>query len=477
MSNILQVTTPVNDSGRNVINTNDGKGMSQSPQIQNPVDPTRVVRADGQEGGRTGDAMGEGTFAVVDYESNYGAFIKRLGESSELPKMLEQLFQPEEASVLFADQETAAPLLEQLFSSIQVNTPEELLSFFKSQEEQQAKFSGFFFEGLRKLLKSNRSDNAKETVLSFLRSYNSLSSGSHTLTQMKGLTEDIGRLMLKQFRGEYQDILDDMDWEAPEGQTKENAAVLNQRLIPFLASYISKTHDYGPVRNAVMLLIFHAVKYEEGDQDRVLQFFDKMSRLRGFEQAFDLEKEGVRQELDSMLSALGRQTAGDNFADAFSKLVAKGANGEAGLENIQQFYNIMNGMLVNESVYLPLIHLLMPFRYQDQQVMSEIWVDPDAGGEDEEGRKTKMFLKFDIRSLGRFDLILTLANRQVGMQLYVPPALKENSDRIGKDVTGIVKKTGLSVGSLLVREKKGEIRVMDVFPEIREKERTINVRI
>lgn len=476
MSNILQVTSPVNDSGRNVINPGDAKSLSESQQIQNPVDPARVVRADGQEGGKAGDAMGEGTYVVVDYESNYGAFIKRLGESSELPRMLEQLFQAEEASVFFADPE-AAPLLEQLFSAIQMNSPEELLSFFKAQGEQQAKFSGPFFDGIRKLLKENRGDSAREAVLSFLRSYNSLSSGSHTLKQMKGLTEDIGRLMLKHFKGEYQDILEDMDWEAPGGETKANAAVLNQRLIPFLASYISKTHDYGPVRNAVMLLIFHAVKYEEGDLDRVLQFFDKMTRVRGFEQAFGLEKEGVREELDSMLSALGKQTARDDFADAFSRLVAKGANGEAGLENIQQFYNIMNGMLVNESVYLPLIHLLLPFRYQDQQVMSEMWVDPDAGGEQEEGRRTKMFLKFDIRNLGRFDLILTLANRQVGMQLYVPSALKESSERIGKDVTGILKKSGLNVGALLVREKKGEIRVTDVFPEIREKERTINVRI
>ncbi|MCI8513224.1 MAG: hypothetical protein HFI93_01120 [Lachnospiraceae bacterium] len=477
MSNILQVTNPVNDSGRNVINTNDSRSLSESQQVQNPVDPTRVVRADGPEGGRTGDAMGEGTYAVVDYESNYGAFIKRMGESLELPKMLEQLFQAEEAAVLFADQETAAPLLQQLFSSIQMNSPEELLAFFKAQEELQAKFSGPFFDGIRKLLNGNRSDSAKEAVLSFLRSYNSFSSAPHTLKQMKGLTEDISRLMLKHFRGEYQDILDDMDWEAPGGETKANAAVLNQRLIPFLASYISKTHDYGPVRNAVMLLVFHAVKYEEGDADRLFQFFDRMSRVRGFEQAFDLDKEGIREELDHMLSALGKQGVRDAFADAFSRLVAKGANGEAGLENIQQFYNIMNGMLVNESVYLPLIHLLLPFRYQDQQVMSEIWVDPDSGKDNEEGRRTKMLLKFDIRNLGRFDLVLMLANRQVGMQLYVPPALKEKSDRIGRDVTGIFKKSGLTVGSLLVREKKGELKVTDVFPEIREKERTINVRI
>ncbi|MCI8402906.1 MAG: hypothetical protein HFI38_12595 [Lachnospiraceae bacterium] len=474
MSNILQVTNPVNDN-RNMINTRDQKSLAESQELQNPVDPTRVVRADGREGGRTGDAMGQGALAVVDYESNYGAFIKRMGESQELPRLLEQLFLAEDAAVLFQDQEAAAPLLEQLFSSIQMNSAEELLSFFKAQEELQAKFSGPFFDNIRRLLTGNKSDGAKEAVLSFLRSYNSYSSGTHTLKQMKALTDDIGRLMLRQFKGEYQDILEEMDWDAAQGKTSENASVLNQKLIPFLASYISRTHDYGSVRNAVMLFIFHAVKYEEGGEDRLMQLFDRLTHVRGFEQVFD--KENAGEEFGELLSALGRQESADGFADAFSRLVAKGANGEAGLENIQQFYNIMNGMLVNESVYLPLVHLLLPFRFQEEQVMSEMWVDPDSGREDEEGRRVKMLLKFDIRSVGRFDLILLLENRQVGMQLYVPPVLKERSETISRDVAGIFRKSGLTLGQILVREKKGELKVTDVFPEIRDKERTINVRV
>ena len=472
MANILQVTNPVNDNGRGTINTQT-RNLSENQQVHNPVDPTRVVRADGQTGNRAGDAMSEAANAIVDYESNYGAFIKRLGEGQELPRLLEQFFQAENASVLFSGEEAAGPLLEQLFSSMQMNSPEELLAFLQTQMAQQAKFSGTFFDGLRKLLSENRSESAKEAVLSFLRSYNSMSSGEHTLKQMKSLAYDIGRLMLRQFKGEYQDILDDMDWDAPGGQTRDNSAVLNQRLIPFLAGYISKTHDYGPVRSAVMLFIFHSVQYEEGGQDRLAQLFDRLMRIRGFDQIFD--KEEAYGELAKLMS--GAEKPEDGFADAFSGLIGKGADGAAGLENIQQFYNIMNGMLVNESVYLPLLHLLLPFRFEEEQVMSEMWVDPDAGDEEGEGRRIKMLLKFDIRNLGRFDLALMLENRQVGMQLYVPPALTERSERISRDVANIFKKSGLKVDQLLVREKKGDLKVMDVFPEIREKERTINVRV
>ena len=116
MANILQVTNPVNDSGRNTINTQT-RNPSENAHVQNPVDPTRVVRADGQTGNRAGDAMSEAANAILDYESNYGAFIKRLGEGGELPKLLEQFFQAENASVLFAGEEAAGlslPILRSL---------------------------------------------------------------------------------------------------------------------------------------------------------------------------------------------------------------------------------------------------------------------------------------------------------------------------------------------------------------------------
>ncbi len=63
------------------------------------------------------------------------------------------------------------------------------------------------------------------------------------------------------------------------------------------------------------------------------------------------------------------------------------------------------------------------------------------------------------------------------MQLGVPPALAGQSGVIEEQVAGIMKKNGLGLGRMLVREKTGSLWIEDVFPEIREKERTINVRI
>ncbi len=268
-----------------------------------------------------------------------------------------------------------------------------------------------------------------------------------------------------------------MNWDAQNGDTEGNAGILNQRLIPFLSSYISRTHDYGAVREATMLLIFHAVRYENGDKGRLFGLFDNMLGNRDFGRLFKGDAEADMEQL-LMNGARESHPPLSEFADNLATLLLKGANGHGGLENVQQFYNIMNGMLINESVYMPLLHFILPFQYEGNNVMSEMWVDPDARKDNEdEGRKIKLFLKFDIQNVGKFELVMTLQNRQSRVQLFVPPQLAKQEKQIQAGVADILKRNGIRFSQLLVRERVRDRRVDEVFPEIREKERTINVRI
>lgn len=297
------------------------------------------------------------------------------------------------------------------------------------------------------------------------------------MQQMRSLTEDIEQLLLRAYREEFRGLADSMNWDAQNGDTEGNAGILNQRLIPFLSSYISRTHDYGAVREATMLLIFHAVRYENGDKGRLFGLFDNMLGNRDFGRLFKGDAEADMEQL-LMNGARESHPPLSEFADNLATLLLKGANGHGGLENVQQFYNIMNGMLINESVYMPLLHFILPFQYEENNVMSEMWVDPDARKDNEdEGRKIKLFLKFDIQNVGKFELVMTLQNRQSRVQLFVPPQLAKQEKQIQAGVADILKRNGIRFSQLLVRERVRDRRVDEVFPEIREKERTINVRI
>ncbi len=476
MANILQVTQPTlpNDH-RGAMDTQAAKGQGVSQQIQNPVDPSRVVRADGQQGGKAGTATEERGPAVIDYNSNYGAFIQKLNGSQGLVDLLGQLFFEDKAGYLLPDQGIMGMLLEQMRSSFQMETPQQLMELFMGQEAMQAKFSGTLFQNLRSLLAQNTSANLKGMVMAFLKGYNDYSAGTHLLEQMRSMTDAISDLMLSQFREEFQNLAGQMDWNAANGDTQGNAALLNNILIPFLANYISRTHDYGAVRDAVMHFIFHVVKYENGSQESLEQLMD---RLMGSKE-FSLFYEGdFRADVDAALQSMAQRESEDNFANLLSQFLERGSKGEAGLENVHQYYNAFQGFLLNESVYMPLLHFLVPFTWQGTDVMSEVWVDPDAEkGQQEGGRKIKMMFKFHIQQLGDFDMALEFQDRKTNLQLYVPSSLQPKIDEIQEQVGDILKKNGITPNRLLVREKKGELRVRDVFPEIREKERTINVSI
>ncbi len=476
MANILQVTTPnINTDNRNILNPQDPRHAGGNPSVHNPVDPTRVVRADGQDG-QQGQGAQDAALNIANYESNYGAFIKGLGESNELSGALERLLYPDMAGLKEGSPEIGA-LVDKFLLSVRMDSPQDLLTFLEGQRDLQAMFTGDFFDKFRAMLSQNPSDSLAGASLAFLKGYTDYAAGSHLLQQMHTLLDDIENLLMRSYRAEFRELAEGMDWAAANGDTAQNMAHLNGRLIPFLSSYISGTHDYGAVREAAMLLIFNAARYQNGDGEKLQKLFDDMASDRDFARLF---KGDAKESLEGLLSQTGRvgQPFMQQFADGLSKLLLHGANGQGGLENVQQFYTIMNGMLINESVYMPLLHFLIPFQYEDNNVVSEMWVDPDAKREyEDDPRRVKLFLKFDIQSLGKFELAMNVQDREAQMQLFVPQNLAKQGEKIQADVGDILKRNKIRLSQILVRQRIRDRRLDEVFPEIREKERTINVRI
>lgn len=474
MANILQVSPTSVHSDNRALNNQELSNLADSTRL-NPSVPSRVNAADGLEGGKTGTAAGAEFCSVIDYESNYGAFIQKLADGWEHPKQLGQLLFKAADGFLFPAQEAMDDLAEQLLSLIQADTREDLAALFMSRQAFQAKFSGPFFDSLRNILLQHPSADLKDAVMAFVKSYNDYSSGRHLLQQMRSLTDDISHLMLKRYQADFGQLADMVNWNAKNGDTTANTGLLNGKLIPFLAGYISATHDYGALRDAVMLFVLYAVKYQNGDGENLQQLFEQLAANREFQFFF---KGDARKEFEHVFEALAQQEKAGSFAEVFSAFLTKGAGGQAGLDNIRHFYSILNGMLLNESVYMPLLHLPLPFRFQGKDVMSELWVAPDAGQEqDSQGRSIKMLLRFEVQRLGKFELLLAFLNRKLDMQLFVPATLMGQMELIQEHVTGILKSNGLEINRLMVREKQGDLRLEEVFPEIREKEQTINVRI
>ena len=88
-----------------------------------------------------------------------------------------------------------------------------------------------------------------------------------------------------------------------------------------------------------------------------------------------------------------------------------------------------------------------------------------------------MLLKFNIQSLGNFEIISGISDMRVDLQLFMPEELMEKQKDVEDVVSHILRRNGLSVANLGVYQKTRDFRIQEVFPEIKEAEKGLNVRI
>ncbi|MBF1283807.1 MAG: hypothetical protein HXM93_04650, partial [Oribacterium parvum] len=415
---------------------------------------------------------GEGSFSGVDFEGNYAAFLKELSQTANLPKALETVLFGDGALALSQEKGEIGQVMEELFSSMEMESPEDLKAFLQDQQKAQIKFSGNLFNNLRGMLSSNISPSLKNAILNFGKTYNDFASSGHFLQQMETIAGDIDKMLLPSFQGEFEDLLSQLNFQAEPGKTEENTSLINNQIIPFMSNYISRTHDYGAVRNAVVMFILYAVKYENGSEELLAKQKDALMNNPDFRLLFKGNPEEAFKELLDQVKGQEENA----FPKLFTDFLKAGAEGKAGTENISHFQEVLHGLLVNESVYMPLQHLVMPFRYDDKDVMSEMWVEQEAK-DGAGGKLTKMLLKFNIQSLGNFEIISGISDMRVDLQLFMPEELMDKQKDVEDVLSHILRRNGLSVANLGVYQKTRDFRIQEVFPEIKEAEKGLNVRI
>ena len=153
--------------------------------------------------------------------------------------------------------------------------------------------------------------------------------------------------------------------------------------------------------------------------------------------------------------------------------------GEAGVENKEQFVNIMRSVLVNESVYMPVMHVMLPVILDGVPMFSEMWVDPDeeSGNPGTKERGVKLLIKFDMKDVGFFDMMLYYEKGKIDMLIHYPEELAGHESDIRENIRKIMRKNDLELEYLGVEQGKAPIPVHTAFPKILERRNSINVTV
>lgn len=471
MSNILKVTTPITGYENSVNKQN--MSPSENMHIKNPIDPTKVVRPDdrantnGEQGVRQG----------ISYNSNFGNFVQSLQNVSNLREIMTRMVFGGMTTVAEAGiSQGMAEEINSLFQMLQMS-PDKLKEFLKSQMMASNKMQGPFFNMMRQILNNSNSVELKSGILNFLKKYNDMSSGEHLLENIKSELNEIGKYMFRNDRQLLQQLADRL---LPHSMNSNeiNTQLLKEEIIPFLGKYISDTRNMGKIRDLINLLAFNTSRYENGNLNSVSLAFEKLMNFPAFQSKF----EGMSaDEFAKMLSNVDfNKAAGQaEWSDTFLNILKEGVRGEAGIQNREAFLNIMKGMLINESVYMPVMHTMLPMVLNGTPIFSEIWVDPDeeSGNENSSEKGIKLLIKFDMKDVGFFDIIAYYENGKMDMLLRHPDSLSEQTGKIREGIARILQRNNIEVDYLAVETGKESIPVSSAFPKIFERRNSVNVTI
>lgn len=417
--------------------------------------------------------------AIINKNSNYETFLRMVKSMPTIMDILGDLLTVQDGEIFgnFASEDFTNTLMK-LFE--QTNMPkEDIAKFIKSQVEGSTKFEQPLFQNLRTAMEETNSKEVVEKILNFSKKYNDFASNKHVLNTIVIDLKSMEDYMKSDSRAILQHLVKNIDVEAPLGEVKQNLEVITKQIIPFLGNYIKATNDFGTIRDLITSLVLNTARYENGSKAEVVKTFQN---LQGFQI--------IKKELDDTVSIhdilreveLTVETPKQPIEETFVSLLKMGVEGDAGYENVDTFKQLLANMVMNESVYLPLVHTTLPLNINNTLFFSDLWVDPNDSGKNESEQnngeqKIKMLFKFEVAELGNFDVIMYMTKQTVDLQVFAPAKIAEQNREISQDIGEIVRQNGFSVGQIQIDKSVKPLSVLEVFKKIYEGKNAINVRI
>ncbi|SHJ30133.1 hypothetical protein [Parasporobacterium paucivorans] len=472
MSNVLNVSSAIPGYDNNIKNN---PYTTVSPDLRSYTDPSRVAGPAGDNDAKGGQGAGPG----LNYDSNYETFTQMLNASPQLTKVFARMLFGGLAGLVEAGMGDAfAGDIAKYMESLKM-TEGEATELLKSQAEGSVRYRGAFFGLLRQVMNETSSIELKTRILDFVRRYGDMASGKHIQNSIQENLSDIERHMLSPDREQLKGMAGRLVYPAgPEG-TGENVRMLKNEILPFLSRYIRKTHDMGRVRDAISLLAYNTARYENGDSQGVSHAFKKLLGYQAFARRFKgVDPDALMEGLAKM--DFDREAGKNERVQNFLNVLQRGLSGEAGLENKQAFEDVLQALLLNESVYMPLLHLMAPMELEGKQLFSELWIDPDAedtGNVLARDRKIRLLVKFDIKDVGYFDLVLFYQDGKADVQLFYPEKLASSRKMIETGVGAILAGNSIEARSLSLDVSRKPLQLQEVFPKLLERRNSVNVRV
>lgn len=479
MANLMGVTNPVSGQDNANINRQLPNSTNANQNIQNAPNLDRVNRSDNRtEQQNAGDSTGPGK--ALRYDSNFQAFMQKLRAMPELNRTLAQIILQYKSVVSSGMQQGIAQEMAQLLKMLPMDE-KQLSQFLNQQLHDSERFNGPLFTLLREAYSQSQSETIKGDILQFLKRYSDYTSTSHIQGNILRTLTNISRHIPASFGSQLLELAQQLGEQFASGDRAAALKMLQTKILPFLGNYTERTHDMGTSRSLISQLALDISRFENGSADGLLQALNQLishNSLRG--RLGNLTPEALLNFIKN--SDFTKAPQENHFANQLAKTAHAALRGDGGVEAQEAFRDIVQALLINESVYMPLKHMLIPIDWQGKMMFSELWLDPDAEdnmhrGGDPRDNTFRLLFKLDIQGLGFFDIIMASRGEEVELLVSCPEQVAGFANVIQSEMNRILTDNGLKPNGVQVVQMQQPVAISAVFPKIAEGENSLNVQI
>mgnify|MGYP000858726255 CR=1 FL=1 len=458
-----------------VEDVNRPDGAERSPLVH-PAQPSKVTRPDGDGKGRDLDSF------LLEEDSVFGRFIARLKETPTLDRTLGKVVTAALAEAPAAEggeaAQAAAPLRD--FAGQIALKQEDMLESLMFQQENATVFSGGLFGMLKELSARSGDPQLDLRIADFLKAFEGyFSAESTTKSIAQGLQKMQGEIPAN-YAKELKQLADKITVSPAGSNAGKNLEVLKKEIVPYLGRYVAKTNDYGKVREGISMLMHDISGLEAGTKKNLAAKYGDLSSYCRYNLKLT---DGAMRLLDSFFAEAVKKNlneAGDKFSDSLIKLISLGVKDGAEGVDKSVFRDMCTSLLLDNSVYMPFVHMYLPVDFQGKSMFAQLWVEKNKADEKTPAaaeKRTRLFLTFDIEELGYFEAEVRLLGKHAELSLNCPEKLRKYKGEITPEISGILDRNGLTPDGVKLefgrRPEVGE----KIIEMVNERKRIVNVSV
>lgn len=415
--------------------------------------------------------------------------------------------------------ETSSGIISENFLEKFFIHPQEMLGELLTREKGETIFQGEFFDSLRMLMKLEGQPKLKEAIVSILKYFDCFVNQENSLKAVVKLGQDLAPKLTKadaQLLEQHMVTLDTMIKLNKDNQ-KEIKSFLKNELIPLLGKAVKRYQSTGKVQSQVMSIVHNIVRYDkagpklleeavyqlgedlkpltnlsDGDivemKNLVFEHADQAKELAGKQNiskhtlekfGIDLEQFGIdlgeeqsisKQELEK----IGIKLEETDMASLLSKALDQ--SGPNKINSVAQ--NLLLYMVQNESPVIPMMHFIIPFRYQDENTYGEFFIDKDCKERKGDSKEaTNIFFTIQSDKYGDFEVDLLAKDKRIELDIRCPDVYIGSVKNYKQKLKEMMEEQGYRLLNYKVEAYQESQTIVQRFPKLALRKVGIDVKI